>query len=123
MDNETRLTLSQFVERMQTARNGNSSPSGTCATTAAPPRLQLVTDRNACEFVQPPKRRGRPRKVQTGGNVVAFRRLPQQAPSNDRAIAWMRELTAAVQEQRKASRLARAQRTGARSNSEGARND
>lgn len=35
--------------------------------------LRLVTDSNAHEFEQAPKRRGRPPKVREGGNVVTLR--------------------------------------------------
>lgn len=43
--------------------------------------LPLVTEANASQFQQTPKRRGRLRKVPTGGNVVAFRQRLQMVPT------------------------------------------
>jgi hypothetical protein len=72
---------------------------------AEAPRLQLVTASNAHEFRQAAKRRGRPPKVRTGGNVVAFRQRPQSlAPGTDRVTTWMREMVASMQQQRAARR-------------------
>lgn len=44
--------------------------------------LTLVTEANASQFQQRPKRRGRPPKVREIGNVVAFRR-PARTRSTD----------------------------------------
>ena len=41
--------------------------------------LTLVTEANASQFQQTPKRRGRARKVTTGGNVVALRPAKSKA--------------------------------------------
>lgn len=44
--------------------------------------LTLVTEANASQFQQMPKRRGRPPKVRESGNVVAFRRPARVRPTD-----------------------------------------
>lgn len=71
MDADTRRRLARFLERMKTMHEG--PPYTALKAARESPRLQLVTADNAAQFQQAPKKRGRPRAVQSGSNVVEFR--------------------------------------------------
>ena len=58
-----------LLEALRRIREGNL---GTEPARLEPPRLALVTPANAHSFTPTPKKRGRPQKVRTSGNVVAI---------------------------------------------------
>lgn len=51
--------------------------------------LQLVTATNVAQFSQAPKRRGRPRKVPSGGNIVSIAEVRKSRAKREPAAATM----------------------------------